>query len=57
MELRGVYGRHARPHPRIQPLALFAANLLWPIGPEGGHKTHKGCWAWTGLPVASIDAS
>jgi hypothetical protein len=41
----------------FDPLAPFAANLLWPIGPEGGHKTHKGCWAWTGLPVASIDAS
>jgi|LauGreDrversion4_2_1035121.scaffolds.fasta_scaffold80300_1 hypothetical protein len=31
IELRGVYGRHARPNPRIRPLALFAANLL--LGP------------------------
>jgi hypothetical protein len=40
LRVRGVYGRHARPRPRMQPLAPFAANLRsvrmpltgWPRG-------------------------
>ena len=57
MEPRGVYGRHARPRPRMQPLAPFVANLLRTTCPEDGHKGRKGRWARTTLYLASTDAA